>query len=185
MPSIFVNNTLLNDKNKKIPANDEFIMQLPIIKIDKDNEEHHEYLNHSCVTCMSEYQHDDNIVKLACNHVYHHECITQWFKEDHVCPICRKPVEKKEIEIKKEDIKITNEIDEEIAVNRFMQLMEINRYSEEDLKKPKNLVPQIMEFDFSTTNLTDLFRTINEQQNNINNIMYNLDVEDAIRRSLS
>jgi hypothetical protein len=47
-----------------------------------------------CLICQTEYNiqlQSENIVKIIdCNHIYHAECINEWFKYNEACPICRK-----------------------------------------------------------------------------------------------
>tara|TARA_A100001015_G_scaffold278258_1_gene338287 strand:+ start:798 stop:1244 length:447 start_codon:yes stop_codon:yes gene_type:complete len=42
-----------------------------------------------CSICLDKFKKDDKIIKLNCNHTYHFQCISQWFKQDITCPICR------------------------------------------------------------------------------------------------
>ena len=40
-----------------------------------------------CSICLDEENKVD--VKLKCNHMFHESCITSWFKQNTICPICR------------------------------------------------------------------------------------------------
>ncbi|OIT24563.1 PREDICTED: E3 ubiquitin-protein ligase Praja-2-like [Nicotiana attenuata] len=42
-----------------------------------------------CSICQEEYVIGDEIGKLGCEHGYHLECITQWFRLKNWCPICK------------------------------------------------------------------------------------------------
>lgn len=46
-----------------------------------------------CSICLVEYEHDDIIAILKCNHNYHKKCIKHYFetidKNNLICPICR------------------------------------------------------------------------------------------------
>lgn len=45
----------------------------------------------NCSICMDNYELDEIIVTLKCNHVYHENCIENWLCNQKVtCPICRK-----------------------------------------------------------------------------------------------
>ncbi|KAF7702890.1 RING-H2 finger protein ATL5 [Cucumispora dikerogammari] len=46
----------------------------------------------TCSICLTEYEKDDEVKILPCNHNYHKECIDNWFNVDDICPTCRKPV---------------------------------------------------------------------------------------------
>lgn len=49
-----------------------------------------------CIICMSSYEVGDKIMNLPCLHIYHSQCIKDWFKNNKSCPVCKH-------EIKKED----------------------------------------------------------------------------------
>ena len=62
----------------------------------------------SCVVCYDDIKNGRDIQAIKCGHVFHQECIDQWFKvrnqvcyiiimlrlpqEHHVCPLCRTTV---------------------------------------------------------------------------------------------
>jgi hypothetical protein len=47
----------------------------------------------SCVICMNEYNRNETILKLRCNHVFHEDCIKNWLKIKTDCPICRRVID--------------------------------------------------------------------------------------------
>ena len=46
-------------------------------------------LDDTCIICLDDYNDNNNIGTLYCNHYFHQECIDQWFQKVKVCPICR------------------------------------------------------------------------------------------------
>ncbi|GFQ85903.1 e3 ubiquitin-protein ligase ATL6 [Trichonephila clavata] len=42
-----------------------------------------------CAICLNSFQYK-RMLLLSCNHRFHKKCITQWFKTDVRCPLCRK-----------------------------------------------------------------------------------------------
>lgn len=43
----------------------------------------------TCVVCQEELSENEAIVQMPCSHVFHGQCILQWLKQSHFCPICR------------------------------------------------------------------------------------------------
>ena len=45
--------------------------------------------NETCVICLENYEKEDKITTLECNHIFHHQCIVSWVENDNTCPLCR------------------------------------------------------------------------------------------------
>jgi hypothetical protein len=43
----------------------------------------------SCCICMDTFTENDIVKELPCHHIYHSNCIKDWFKEHNTCPICK------------------------------------------------------------------------------------------------
>ncbi|XP_073139556.1 uncharacterized protein [Henckelia pumila] len=43
----------------------------------------------SCAICIEDLDQVEEVTKLPCLHLFHRECIVQWLKRSHFCPICR------------------------------------------------------------------------------------------------
>ena len=52
---------------------------------DTDDEE-------KCAICLGGYEDDEEVRILPCQHVYHVECVDQWLKVKHLCPVCKKSI---------------------------------------------------------------------------------------------
>ncbi|WCJ44387.1 RING/U-box superfamily protein [Euphorbia peplus] len=50
-----------------------------------------------CVICQVEYEGDEDLVALSCDHPYHSECIINWLQIKKVCPICTSEVSSSKI----------------------------------------------------------------------------------------
>lgn len=48
-----------------------------------------EQIGQQCVICMDNIQENQECISLTCNHVFHTSCITQWFRINSTCPLCR------------------------------------------------------------------------------------------------
>ena len=46
------------------------------------------FINKECSICLEDIIEDT--VHLKCNHIFHKECLKEWFKIKTTCPICRK-----------------------------------------------------------------------------------------------
>lgn len=42
-----------------------------------------------CSICFEDFQNDDSVRILPCEHYYHDNCINEWFQKSGTCPICR------------------------------------------------------------------------------------------------
>ncbi|KAF7831677.1 E3 ubiquitin-protein ligase RING1-like [Senna tora] len=42
-----------------------------------------------CSICLEDFKGGDDVSGMPCKHVFHKDCIVQWLKESHVCPLCR------------------------------------------------------------------------------------------------
>ena len=42
-----------------------------------------------CAICMKDYEENDRILITPCEHNYHFECISDWFRKHNQCPICK------------------------------------------------------------------------------------------------
>ena len=47
----------------------------------------------TCVICIEPLHSKQTTIILDCNHIYHKNCILDWFNKELTCPMCRKPVE--------------------------------------------------------------------------------------------
>lgn len=42
-----------------------------------------------CVVCMCNYQANQGLRELRCNHKFHRKCIDEWLVKSYICPVCR------------------------------------------------------------------------------------------------
>jgi ankyrin repeat protein len=62
------------------------IQQLPKSKCGSDK------VNEKCPICLSEFELDDTICNLKCNHIFHDNCIESWIEKVECCPMCRREI---------------------------------------------------------------------------------------------
>ena len=73
----------------KVTLTPEQFSQLKCEKISNDNVDR--YCNKPCNICMDNYNVDEEITFLVCNHYFHTDCIKHWLCNEKVtCPVCRK-----------------------------------------------------------------------------------------------
>ena len=65
----------------------EILQEFNIITYNTINET--DLLNTDCPICLIEFENDDMIHKLPCNHIYHPDCINEWIHINSICPVCR------------------------------------------------------------------------------------------------
>ena len=69
-----------------VPASQEEIAKLPRIR---SKEELDCCTSENCSICQDGYEGDFTAIKMPCGHIFHEECLLQWFKVQNSCPICR------------------------------------------------------------------------------------------------
>ncbi|KAL1419862.1 hypothetical protein MTO96_004766 [Rhipicephalus appendiculatus] len=42
-----------------------------------------------CSICLVAYRETDTLKQLACGHVFHESCVSQWLRWNRICPVCR------------------------------------------------------------------------------------------------
>ena len=42
-----------------------------------------------CVICLEEFKNGDEKTTVPCFHIFHPNCINEWFKKHDTCPICK------------------------------------------------------------------------------------------------
>jgi hypothetical protein len=73
----------------KVTLTPEQFSQFKNIKI--TNENINQYSSKPCNICMDNYNIDEELTFLVCNHYFHTDCIKHWLCNEKVtCPICRK-----------------------------------------------------------------------------------------------
>lgn len=65
------------------PPSKNMIDKCQNLKYEKKEEEE------SCVVCMCDFEQDDEVKKLVCNHTFHNGCIMTWLNNHSTCPICK------------------------------------------------------------------------------------------------
>lgn len=55
------------------------------------NRNNEDNIQDMCMVCLQEFEDDDGELHQIkpCNHVFHHGCITRWFSNRFLCPICK------------------------------------------------------------------------------------------------
>ncbi|KAL2504106.1 E3 ubiquitin-protein ligase RNF43-like [Abeliophyllum distichum] len=67
-----------------VPASDSSIKSLKRTRIDYENN-----CAKSCIVCLEEFSKESKTICMPCSHLFHGNCIKQWLRTSHYCPICR------------------------------------------------------------------------------------------------
>ena len=78
-------NQLLKDQSN--PVDENLINMLPETKIKNVDKLPQDKRN--CVICMEDFKENELIITIPCYHIFHKNCIGEWFKKDNTCPICK------------------------------------------------------------------------------------------------
>lgn len=68
----------------KIPASEEAIASLSEVKVMKD-----EIKEERCSICLENFEDNDYVLAMPCDHIFHKNCILEWLKISYKCPLCR------------------------------------------------------------------------------------------------
>ncbi|CAD8171040.1 unnamed protein product [Paramecium pentaurelia] len=56
-----------------------------------------------CSICINNYEDGEELILLPCIHRFHKKCISEWFKEQSTCPICKTDVTQQEMGFEEDD----------------------------------------------------------------------------------
>ena len=42
----------------------------------------------SCAICIDKFERGASVIRLNCNHTFHHTCLSEWIKYKSTCPMC-------------------------------------------------------------------------------------------------
>ena len=90
MNNMFMNNMMnMNDINNNI-SNGVDPNIIDSLEVSKMNDVSH--LNDEkkqCLICLEDFKNGDEVIYLPCLHVFHKDCLLEWFREHNYCPICK------------------------------------------------------------------------------------------------
>ena len=72
-----------NSNTKESNGIKDKIMNIPQIYFKKN-----EYENFQCSICIDEFKENELLKQLKCGHIFHKECLSQWFLNMNNCPFC-------------------------------------------------------------------------------------------------
>lgn len=49
-----------------------------------------DFENSECIICLENMIKGERVKILGCGHMYHYDCIMEWFKRKRECPLCSK-----------------------------------------------------------------------------------------------
>ncbi|KAL0491739.1 RNG1L [Acrasis kona] len=96
------------------PTDQSAIHSLPIVRMTPDRLEYKHKLNESadseaCSVCIEDYELEEQLIQLPCEHIFHKHCIVPWIKEHNTCPTCRYELPLSDPEAERERVKRMNE----------------------------------------------------------------------------
>jgi hypothetical protein len=78
-----------NLQDVQVPIKDDVLKTMKTVKYSTIDQKSKGDRNVQCSICLCEYEDDDLVNHLQCDHIYHNECINQWFKTNSKCPVCK------------------------------------------------------------------------------------------------
>ncbi len=96
-------------------------------------------ISNNCSICMSSLKNPNKIETLKCNHIFHKNCINEWFKKQNTCPMCRsviiQPQPLKQLNV----ISLPPLISPQIIINNPNNLRNTNSHNFINFKCCKNI----------------------------------------------
>ena len=80
-------NFLEHIENQSNQVDEKLLKRIPIIEVEDKNKLSED--NKKCTICQEEYDNKDKVIVLPCLHVFHPECINNWFSSKNTCPNCK------------------------------------------------------------------------------------------------
>ncbi|TKY44753.1 E3 ubiquitin-protein ligase MBR2 [Spatholobus suberectus] len=71
---------------------DEMGLNISRVKLSSTNDASKHQIDKKCSVCQEEYESDDELGRLKCEHSYHFQCIKQWLVHKNFCPVCKQEV---------------------------------------------------------------------------------------------
>ena len=62
--------------------------KLPKVKYNKEKYSE----NYQCIICMEEFEKNEKVTLLPCDHIFHSNCIEQWLLKQRSCPFCKSEI---------------------------------------------------------------------------------------------
>lgn len=81
----FVNRTLVNHQSQPTPLALNILNNLEEVPASSLENA----IGEKCSICLEEFNSEDTLISLHCGHMYHNNCLRQWFTEKNTCPQCR------------------------------------------------------------------------------------------------
>jgi hypothetical protein len=79
--------SVLTGLNPDHPVEEDILSSLPEIEVEDVSKLPPE--KKDCVVCLNKYETKEKVLILPCTHMFHTECIKDWFKSQNTCPICK------------------------------------------------------------------------------------------------
>ena len=95
-----------------------------------------EHKEECCAICKENFELEENIITLTCSHIFHSDCISEWIKYKSECPVCRKPIETKDIDddLPEIDVLIDSDSDlPDLEEGSYSDLPDLDECSDSDL----------------------------------------------------
>ena len=76
---------IFNEKNDDKQKN---IIKDKITLIPQVYYKENKFANFDCPICYDQFKEDEILKQISCGHIFHKECLGQWFLNNNNCPFC-------------------------------------------------------------------------------------------------
>lgn len=80
-------------KERRKPKGILAAMSIETLIVEDSPEEDDDTVDLTCPICMCELGEDDYIYNITCHHMFHIECLEQWYMRRNTCPVCKQNID--------------------------------------------------------------------------------------------
>lgn len=127
--------SLYDESTYKKKISEKGKLELMHIKFDKNDKDN---LNTSCPIMQTDFEDEQYVIKLPCNHLFLPDAINRWLEEKPECPVCRHELDYIEVKREIDDLNSNNNQNQERNITHSNSIQNNNRVSQSSIFRTPN-----------------------------------------------